>query len=56
MYVLSAQLLGRYSCLVAQENVQNKSTLRQGAKNYHDTVFEQEINDLIAKTKEFYSQ
>lgn len=54
--MLSIRLLDHYSCHVLQENVQNKSTLRQGAKNYHDTVFEQEINDLIAKTKEFYAQ
>ncbi|KAH9856352.1 leucine-tRNA ligase [Lenzites betulinus] len=37
------------------EIIQSKPNLRQGAKNYHDTVFEHEVNDLIAKAKEFYS-
>ena len=35
---------------------QNKSKLRTGEKNYHDIVFEQEVNDLIIKTKQFYAE
>ena len=40
---------------MVQEMVQERSKLRQGAKNYHDIVFEHEVNDLIAKTKEHYA-
>ena len=39
----------------AQEMIQDKAKLRQGEKNYHDVVFEHEVNDLIAKTKGYYS-
>ncbi|KAI0651318.1 leucine-tRNA ligase [Trametes meyenii] len=37
------------------EIIQSKPNLRQGAKNYHDIVFEHEVNNLIAKTKQFYA-
>ncbi|KAH9922289.1 leucine-tRNA ligase [Epithele typhae] len=37
------------------EMVKEKSKLRTGEKNYHDVVFEHEINDLIVKTKEHYA-
>ena len=33
-----------------------KAKLRTGAKNYHDIVFEHEVNDLIVKTKGYYSE
>ena len=36
--------------------IKDKAKLRQGEKNYHDIVFEQEVNDLIAKTKGFYAE
>ena len=36
--------------------IKDKSKLRQGEKNYHDIVFEQEVNDLISKTKQFYAE
>lgn len=36
--------------------IQGKSSLRTGEKNYHDIVFEHEVNDLIIKTKRFYSE
>ena len=36
--------------------IKDKSKLRQGEKNYHDIVFEQEVNDLIIKTKQFYAE
>lgn len=32
----------------------DKASLRQGEKNYHDQVFEQEINDLINITQSHY--
>ena len=35
---------------------QNKPKLRTGEKNYHDTVFEQEVNELILKTKAYYEE
>ena len=35
--------------------IQDKAKLRQGEKNYHDVVFEHEVNDLIAKTKGYYA-
>ena len=41
---------------VVQEMIKDKSKLRQGEKNYHDIVFEQEVNDLIIKTKQFYAE
>ena len=39
----------------AQEMIQDNAKLRQGEKNYHDVVFEHEVNDLIAKTKGYYA-
>ena len=29
--------------------------MRTGEKNYHDLVFEHEVNDLSVKTKQFYA-
>ena len=56
MYVLK---VGLFVMTVAhgsvQEMIQDKAKLRQGEKNYHDVVFEHEVNDLIAKTKGYYS-
>ncbi|RPD60804.1 leucine-tRNA ligase [Lentinus tigrinus ALCF2SS1-6] len=37
------------------EMIKDKAKLRQGEKNYHDVVFEHEVNDLIAKTKHYYA-
>ena len=34
---------------------QNKSKLRTGEKNYHDLVFEHEVNDLSVKTRQLYA-
>ena len=39
-----------------QEQIKDKAKLRQGEKNYHDLVFEHEVNDLIIKTKQFYAK
>ncbi len=36
--------------------IKDKSKLRTGEKNYHDTVFETEINDLLAKSKSYYAK
>ena len=36
--------------------IKDKSKLRQCEKNYHDTVFEHEVNDLITKTKAYYAE
>ena len=36
--------------------IKDKAKLRTGEKNYHDTVFEHEVNDLIVKTKGYYSE
>ena len=38
-----------------QEQIKNKGQLRMGEKNYHDLVFEHEVNDLSVKTKQFYA-
>ena len=38
-----------------QEQIKNKGQLRTGEKNYHDLVFEHEVNDLSVKTKQFYA-
>ncbi|TBU31232.1 leucine-tRNA ligase [Dichomitus squalens] len=37
------------------EQIKNKGQLRTGEKNYHDLVFEHEVNDLNIKTKQFYA-
>ncbi|KAF7320806.1 hypothetical protein HMN09_00167000 [Mycena chlorophos] len=37
-----------------EEMVKEQASLRQGAKEYHDNVFEHEINDLINITKSHY--
>ncbi|KAI1787323.1 leucine-tRNA ligase [Ganoderma leucocontextum] len=37
------------------EQIKEKSKLRQGEKNYHDLVFEHEVNDLIVKAKQFFA-
>ena len=36
--------------------IKDKSKLRQGEKNYHDVVFEQEVNDLMIRTKTHYAK
>ncbi|KAF5325592.1 hypothetical protein D9611_000840 [Ephemerocybe angulata] len=36
------------------EMVKDQANLRTGAKNYHDSVFENEVNDLINITKSHY--
>ncbi|TFK29069.1 leucine-tRNA ligase [Coprinopsis marcescibilis] len=36
------------------EMVKDQANLRTGEKNYHDTVFEQEVNDLINITQSHY--
>ncbi|TCD60815.1 cytosolic leucyl tRNA synthetase, partial [Steccherinum ochraceum] len=37
-----------------EEMIKDDSALRTGEKNYHDTVFEEEVNDLINITKGHY--
>ncbi|KAF9529079.1 hypothetical protein CPB83DRAFT_893789 [Crepidotus variabilis] len=37
-----------------EEMVKDKETLRSGEKNYHDKVFEQEVNELINTTQRHY--
>lgn len=37
-----------------EEMAKDKSKLRTGARNYHDRVFENEVNDLINITKKYY--
>ncbi|TFK47205.1 leucyl-tRNA synthetase [Heliocybe sulcata] len=37
-----------------EENVKDQSKLRQGPRNYHDKVFEEEIHDLTNITKKYY--
>lgn len=36
--------------------LQDESKLRQGPRNYHDRVFEEEVNDLINITKKHYEK
>lgn len=36
--------------------IQEESKLRQGPRNYHDRVFEEEVNDLINITKRCYEE
>ncbi|KAI0920465.1 hypothetical protein AcV5_010190 [Taiwanofungus camphoratus] len=38
----------------SEEMIQEESKLRQGPRNYHDRVFEEEVNDLINITKRCY--
>ncbi|TFK37610.1 hypothetical protein BDQ12DRAFT_736141 [Crucibulum laeve] len=38
----------------AEEMVKDEATLRHGPRNYHDEVFEQEVNDLINITQSHY--
>ncbi|KAL6308866.1 leucine-tRNA ligase [Sparassis latifolia] len=37
-----------------EEMTQGESKLREGPRNYHDIIFEEEVNALINTTKEYY--
>lgn len=40
--------------LCLQDMVKDQASLRTGERNYHDTVFENEVNDLINITHSHY--
>lgn len=39
-----------------KEMTQNQASLRTGQKEYHDRIFEEEINQLINATQEHYEK